>query len=104
MIYAVYAITALYALLSIAAAFVQIKKENKKITPCIMICGGGIMLLAVILHIIHFSFSWLIALIGGLLICTAAFINGKRSEKFHPVHHIIRLSVTLLLTVGFIIF
>ncbi len=104
MIYAVYVIADLYGILSVAAALIQIKKENKKITPCIMICGGCIMIFAVILHILNFSLSWLIALIGGLLISTAAFINGKSGEKFHPVHHIIRLIVTSLLTLGFVLF
>lgn len=104
MIYAIYAVTALYALLSITAAFVQIKKENKKITPCMMICGGGIVILSVILHILHFSLSWITALVGGLLICAAAYINGKKGEKFHPVHHIVRLVFTAMLTIGFIFF
>lgn len=62
------------------------------------------MLFAVVLRILHFNFSWLIALIGGLLICAAAFINGKRSKNFHSIHHIIRLGVTLILTIGFIFF
>ena len=40
---------------------------------------------------------------GGLLICSAAYLNGKRSGNFHLSHHIIRGGIAVLLVVGFIL-
>lgn len=101
--YVLYVITALYAILSIFASIVQMKNTKEKGTSFIMLGGGIILIITVILHIFFVPFNWLGAVIGGLLICAAAFINGKRTD-FHIAHHIIRFIVTVLLTVGFILF
>ena len=100
--YVLYGITALYAILSILASIVQMKNTKEK-TSFIMLSGGIILILTIILHIFSVPFNWVGAVIGGLLICAAAFINGKKNG-FHVVHHIIRFIVTGLLTCGFILF
>lgn len=101
--YVLYAFTALYAILSIFASIVQIKNTKAKISPFIMIIGGIILIAAVFLHIFSVPFNWVGVITGGLLISLAAFVNGKKGE-FHAVHHIIRLVVTGLLTLGYIFF
>lgn len=102
MIYVLCIITVLYALLNIIAALVQMIKTKQKDTSAIMLGGGIILLSTAVLHIIYIPYAWIGTVIGGLLICTAAFINGKRGGSFHISHHIIRLIVTLLLIAGFI--
>lgn len=102
MIYALCIITVLYALLNIIAALLQMIKTKQKDTSAAMQCGGLFLLFASNLHMRAIPYSWIFAAIGGLLICIAAFINGRRSESFHASHHIIRLVITLALVAGFI--
>ena len=97
--YLLYGITFLYAALSMLAAIVQIKTSRQKDTPIMMLCGGLLLIAAVFFK----HTNWMIALVGGALICIAAFLNGKRSENFHVSHHIIRFIITLLLVIGFVI-
>ncbi len=103
MIYVVYAVTALYAVLSSAAALVQMKNSQEKIAPIIMLTGSIILITAIILHIMQAPFSQAAAIAGGLAVCAAAFINGKKSGNFHAVHHVIRFIITVLLIIGFIL-
>lgn len=104
MIYAVYAITALYAILSSIAALIQMKTSKEKTTSLIMLIGGVILIAAIFLHILKTPYSWIMAIAGGLEICAAAFINGKKSGSFHAVHHVIRFIITALLVAGLIVF
>lgn len=101
--YIVYVFTCLYALLSVFAAIVQIRNTKAKVTSFIMIGGGIILIAAVFLHIFLVPFNWIFTLTGCLLISLAAFINGKKGE-LHIVHHIIRLIIAALLTLGFVFF
>ncbi len=98
-----YCITVLYALLSVIAALSQLKKAERKDALLMMSGGGLLLLLATILHIADLSYSWVITAAGGLLICIAAFLNGRRGEQFHALHHCIRLVVTILLVIGFLL-
>lgn len=104
MIYAVYAITALYAILSSIAALIQMKTSKGKATSLIMLIGGVILIAAIFLNILQIPYGWIAAISGGLAICAAAFINGKKSGNFHAIHHVIRFIVTALLVTGFIVF
>lgn len=101
--YVLYIVAALYAGLSFFAAFLQLKKAEQKTSYAIMALGGLILIAEIGLHIINIPFNWIAAIIGGALICIAAVINGKKSGSFHIIHHIIRFTVTLLLTAGFIL-
>ncbi|MCM1053938.1 MAG: hypothetical protein NC394_00305 [Bacteroides sp.] len=100
--YALYAVTALYAVLSAVAAAVQMKSVKNKGTSLIMIGGALVLTAAIIIHILKTPYGWIAAAIGGLLICAAALINGKKSGSFHIQHHIIRFTVTILLIIGYI--
>lgn len=100
--YILYGFTALYAVLSIFASAVQMKNTKEKGTPFIMLGGGIILIIAIVLHIFNIGLSRIGAVIGGLLICLAAFLNGKKNG-FHAVHHIIRFIVTVILAVGFVL-
>lgn len=100
--YVLYSVTLLYAGLTFFAAFSQLKKAEQKTPYAVMAAGGLILIAAIGLHLISIPFNWFAAVLGGVLICTAAIYNGKKSGNFHITHHIIRFSVTLLLIAGFI--
>lgn len=97
--YIICGITVLYAVLSMFAAITQIKTATHKDTSIIMLCGGLLLVIATVFK----NADWIIVIIGGMLICIAAFLNGKRSGNFHISHHIIRFIITLLLVIGFIL-
>lgn len=97
--YVIGTVTVLYAALSMLAAIVQMKTQTRKDTSVMMLGGGILMIAAVILP----GADWILAIIGGALICAAAFLNGKRSGNFHARHHVIRFALTLLLIIGFIV-
>ncbi|MCM1299209.1 MAG: hypothetical protein NC203_08595 [Firmicutes bacterium] len=100
--YALYIVTALYAVLSFIAAFSQLKKADQKTPYAVMAFGGLILMAEIGLHIIGVPFNWIAAVVGGVLICASAIYNGKKSGSFHITHHIIRFAVTLLIIAGFI--
>lgn len=101
--YALALVTALYALLSIFAASVQIKTAEKKDAPAMMLSGGICLIGAVVLLFLTASFDWVFAITGGASISIAAYLNGKRSGNLHMSHHITRFCVTLALVIGFIL-
>ncbi|MDE6282122.1 MAG: hypothetical protein K2M15_10150 [Oscillospiraceae bacterium] len=41
--------------------------------------------------------------IGSLMICFAAYINGRRAGNLHLSHHIVRGTIAALLVAGFVI-
>ena len=99
------AIAALFGLLHIIAAASQLGKKKKKrfITSWTMIIGGLLMIQAVVLCVFGSALDWGSALLGGLFICFAAFMNGRRSGNMHKIHHIIRGVIAAAIVVGFIL-
>lgn len=68
-----------------------------------MVCGGIAVICAAIIHLMgHLSGGQdvISAVTGCLLICAAAYANGRRSGNFHPAHHIIRGTAAVLLVAG----
>lgn len=99
--YVICAIAALFALLHLVAAVAQWKSQpESQPRSIIMLCGAGAMLAACV----RTSLSWLPALCGGVLICTAAILNGRAAGKIHPAHHMVRIVIAALIVISFIIF
>lgn len=99
-------IAALFGLLHIIAAASQLSGKNKKkkkwyISHWMMIIGGLLMIQAVILCVFGSELDWASALLGGLFVCFAAFMNGRRGGNMHKVHHLIRAVIVIALVVGF---
>ena len=97
--YVFYALAGCYGVLSLLAATNQLKElrgqeQANKDAPVLMILGGVLLALS-------FSGWWgvVTALIGCVLVNTAAVLNGKRSGNLHIRHHIVRgvLAVTIVL-------
>lgn len=99
-------IAALFGLLHIIAAASQLgnkKKKKRYVTPWLMIIGGLMMIQAVALCVFGSHLDWGSALLGGLFICFAAFMNGRRGGNMHKLHHIIRAVIALALVIGFML-
>ena len=99
-------IATLFGLLHIIAAASQLgnkKKKKRYLTSWTMIIGGLLMIQAVVLCVFGSALDWESALLGGLLVCFAAFMNGKRGGNMHKLHHLIRGVIVAAIVVGFVL-
>ena len=97
--YVLYGFTLLYVVANMAAVGAALKKGGQNMTACMMAFGAAILACATFIQ----PGAWAFAAVGGLLICAAAFINGKRSGNFHLSHHIVRFCITAAIVVGYIV-
>ncbi len=67
-----------------------------------MIGGSVLLLSAIALNIASLGFDFVAAAAGCAGICAAAVCNGVKSGSLHPKHHIIRITLSLVLIAGFI--
>ena len=102
----------LFALLHMIAAAVQFRSKDpaaRGFAVC-MASGGICAIIAAIFHLYwgaaggNANLSDVTTLaIGCLLICAAAYMNGRRSGKVHVSHHLVRGGIGALLVIGFVI-
>lgn len=97
------AASALFGLLSLVAAASQIIRERKPFPAVAMGLGSLVLLAAVACNIRAQGYDYAVALLGCAAICVAAVWNGLKSGQFHPQHHIIRLALSILLVLGFVL-
>lgn len=95
----------LFGLLHIIAARTQLKSKDAAARglSIAMICGGVCVAVEAAAHLVGSNPGWMDALTcasGCLLICVAAYANGRRSGNFHLSHHIVRGIIAVLLVVG----
>lgn len=100
----------LFGGLHIIAARTQLKSKDAAArgSATLMITGSVLLIGAAIAHLAYGApGDWMVALsaavCGFLPICFAAYLNGKRSGKINPLHHIVRGAVAALLVAGFAI-
>jgi len=98
--YAVCILAILYALLSIYASAAQWKKPARRKPALIMIVGALVLIAAAVLELNGWAQGWLAVVIGSLLICQAALINGKLSGRVQLQHHALRFLITAFLILG----
>lgn len=97
------AVGVLFGGLSLIAAISQMKSEKRPISAMVMAAGSLVLLAAVPCNIGGSRADGLAALLGSAAICGAAIRNGIKSGQLHLKHHIIRISLSLVLTAGFIL-
>lgn len=102
---AVSILTILFGLLHIIAAQTQLKSTDSAVkdTAIAMLCGGVCTVAAAVAHLAGGSTAWMdapLVAVGCLLVCVSAYVNGRRSGRLHPSHHIIRGVVAALLVAG----
>lgn len=98
----------LFGLLHVVAAQTQLKSTDSaaKGSAIAMLCGGVCTAAMAVAHLAGGSTAWMdapLVAVGCLLVCAAAYENGRRSGNLHPAHHIVRGAIAVLLVVGFAI-
>ena len=93
----------LFGGLSLLAAAVQVKKEKKSLSAFLMAAGSLLLIAAVVCNILGLHVDFLLALFGCAAICAAAIWNGMKNDRLHPMHHVIRIALSILLLIGFIL-
>ena len=96
-------ISIIFGGLSFIAAISQLRAEKNSMSSILMIVGSVMLISAVICNLTKQQFDYVLALIGCAAICAAAIRNGLRSGNFHIQHHIIRITLSLVLTIGFVL-
>lgn len=92
-----------FGALSLIAAIGQMRAEKEFLRAAIMIAGSVLLISAVICNLVKQQFDFVLALIGCATICVAAILNGLKSGNFHIQHHIVRVAISLVLIIGFIL-
>lgn len=82
------------------AALIQMRRDQNKINGVLMLIGAIIAMTGIVLSLANNAVDWLIALAGFAFIAYAAIQNGKRNQNFHIQHHIVRIAVFAVLTIG----
>ena len=98
----------LFGGLHFAAGLTQFKSQDPAARgfAVAMACGGIGLICAAVVHLMgHLSGGQdaICAATGCLLICAAAYANGRRSGNLHPSHHIVRGIIAVLLVIGVLV-
>ena len=88
-----------FALLHLLASLSEVKKGNHTLRNTFLHIGSSLATLSLILYFFLPIVSLVLWLIGCGLICYGAYWNGKHKGNFHPVHHLIRMGIALVLTI-----
>lgn len=94
-------ISMLFGGLSLLASISQIKNEKTIFPAALMASGALLLIVSVICNINAQRADFILALFGATAICVSAIWNGMKSEQFHIQHHIVRITLSLILAVGF---
>ena len=92
-----------FGVLSLIAATSQMRSEKELMPAIIMIVGSVLLISAVLCNLAKQQFDFVLALVGCATICVAAIFNGLKSGNFHIQHHIVRVAISLVLIIGFIL-
>ena len=88
-----------FALLHLLASLTEVKKGNHTLGNTFLLIGSCLATVSLILYFFLPIVALVLWMIGCGLICNGAYWNGKHKENFKPVHHVIRVSIALFLTI-----
>ena len=88
-----------FALLHLLASLTEVIKGNHTLGNTFLLIGSSLATFSLTLYFLLPIVSLVLWLIGCGLICYGAYWKGKRKEVFHPAHHLIRMGITLVLTI-----
>ena len=88
-----------FALLHLLASLTEVKKGNHTLGNTFLLIGSCLATVSLILYFFLPIVALVLWMIGCGLICYGAYWNGKHKENFKPVHHVIRVSIALFLTI-----
>ena len=88
-----------FALLHLLASLSELRKGKNTLGIQLLLIGSSLATLSLILYFFLPIVSLVLWLIGCGLICYGAYWNGKHKGNFHPVHHLIRMGIALVITI-----
>ena len=88
-----------FALLHLLVSLSELKKGNKTLGIYLLFIGSSLATFSLILYFLLPIVALSLWVIGCGLICYGAYWNGKHKESFHPVHHVIRIGIALVITI-----
>lgn len=96
-------VSGLFGVLSLVASISQMLHEKKPFPGIVMSGGSLLLLVSAAICLSSLAWDWLSALAGCVGICAAAMYNGIQRKNFHIQHHIVRIALSVLLVIGFIL-
>ena len=87
-----------FVLIHLAAAVSAILKGKKSLGTGFIIVGAIIGILALLLLIVSRYLTIYLWVLGSLMICAGAAMNGRNNKKFNKSHHQIRFVIDLIIT------
>ena len=88
-----------FALLHLLASLSELRKGKNTLGNQLLFIGSCLATVSLILYFFLPIVALVLWMIGCCLICYGAYWNGKHKENFKPVHHVIRVSIALFLTI-----
>ncbi len=88
-----------FSLLHLLASLSEVKKGIRTLGNTFLLTGSSLATLSLTLYFFLPIITLVLWLIGCGLICYGAYWNGKHKGNFHPVHHLIRMCIALVLTI-----
>ena len=88
-----------FALLHLLAGGATLLKGDKTTGNILVFVGGLIALSTIPLLAIVPGLAFLAWILGATLCCVGAYMNGKEKGKINKSHHVIRITIAVLLTV-----
>lgn len=92
-------LTLLFALAHGIAAFVQTRQPNHPASAHLMLAGAAALLWSGIQSLRAISGDFVLGFWGCFMIAAAAILNGKQKE-FHLSHHIVRISISVVIVIA----
>lgn len=89
-----------FALLHLLAAGAALLKGDKTTGNILIFVGALIALPAIPLLAIVPRISFVTWIVGATLCCVGAYMNGKEKGNNNTMHHVIRITIAILLTIG----
>jgi len=95
----------LYSGLTILAGSTELKEKNINLWSCLfMIIGGIIIILSIIFKNLSMIYMFILLITGLIMIHIAAIRNGlKMYGKLNLKHHLVRLGISILIIVLYIV-
>ena len=88
-----------FPLLHLLASLSELRKGKNTLGNQLLFIGSCLATASLILYFFLPIVALVLWMIGCCLICYGAYWNGKHKENFKPVHHVIRVSIALFLTI-----
>lgn len=88
-----------FPLLHLLASLSELRKGKNTLGNRLLFIGSCLATVSLILYFFLPIVALVLWMIGCGLICYGAYWNGKHKENFKPVHHVIRVSIALFLTI-----